>query len=308
LNTQLSMNADKQRRLLDRREKLLESIPDLAGVVGAVGDEPTAEWLERAKKLTQMREELAQMESRMTPKHPDVVRQRDAITALEQSLSDKNSAEEKKAAGAIARAEQLGRVTQTRRKDLQAIDAEYDSLRKEEAQIRQLMGTFERRLDSTPETQAEYALVSRGYQSAKDHYDSLLRKYDDARLTESMETDRQGENFRILEPAVPPEGPVAPNRLRLAILGFLLAAGIAGLAVVAAEQIDTSFHNVDDLRNFTTVPVLVTIPRMATARPRRVMRAALTTASILAILGIVASASAFVARGNDQLVRLLVRG
>jgi hypothetical protein len=52
----------------------------------------------------------------------------------------------------------------------------------------------------------------------------------------------------------------------------------------------------------------VTIPRMATARPRRVMRAALTTASILAILGIVASASAFVARGNDQLVRLLVRG
>jgi polysaccharide biosynthesis transport protein len=308
LNTQLSMNADKQRRLLDRREKLLESIPDLAGVVGAIGDEPTAEWLERAKKLTQMREELAQMESRMTPKHPDVVRQRDAIAALEQSLSDKNSAEEKKAAGAIARAEQLGRVTQTRRKDLQAIDAEYDALRKEEAQIRQMMGTFERRLDSTPETQAEYALVSRGYQSAKDHYDSLLRKYDDARLTESMETDRQGENFRILEPAVPPEGPVAPNRVRLAILGFLLAAGIAGMAVVAAEQIDTSFHNVDDLRTFTTVPVLVTIPRMATARPRRVLRAALTTASILAILGIVASASAFVARGNDQLVRLLVRG
>lgn len=309
LNTQLRINADEQRRVMDRREKLLESIPDLAGVMGAgAGDEPTAEWLERAKKLTQMREELTQMEARMTPRHPDIVRQREAIAALEQSLSDKNAAEEKKAAGAVARADQLNKLTQARRKDLQTIDAEYDALKKEEASIRQMMGSFERRLDSTPQTQADYALISRAYQSVKDQYDSLLKRYEEARLSESMEIDRQGENFRILEAAIPAEGPMAPNRLRLALLGFLLAGAIAGLAIVAAEQIDTSFHTVDDLRNFTSVPVLVTIPRMATERPRRALRAALTTASILAMLGVVASASAFIARGNDQLVRLLVRG
>ena len=38
---------------------------------------------------------------------------------------------------------------------------------------------------------------------------------DDAQLGESMENDKQGERFRILEAALPPSGPIAPNRPRL---------------------------------------------------------------------------------------------
>ena len=80
-----------------------------------------------------------------------------------------------------------------------------------------------------------------------------------------METDRQGERFRVLEPALPPEGPAAPNRMRLMIMGLLLAFAAAAAAVLAREQFDTSFHSVDELREFTAVPVLVAIPPIGPA-------------------------------------------
>src|SRR5262245_9118012 len=58
-----------------------------------------------------------------------------------------------------------------------------------------------------------------------------------------METGRAGERFRVLEPALPPEGPAAPNRLRLLIMGLLVALAAAGAAVMAREQFDTAFHS-----------------------------------------------------------------
>src|SRR5207302_5136252 len=102
--------------------------------------------------------------------------------------------------------------------------------------------------------------------------------------------------------------PMAPNRMRLMIMGLLLAVAISGVSVLGAEQLDTSFHTVDDLREFTSVPVLVTIPRIPSSSGKRALRLAVATASILAVLGLVATLSAHLAQGNDQLVRLLVRG
>ena len=59
-----------------------------------------------------------------------------------------------------------------------------------------------------------------------------------------------------------------PNRLRLVLMGLLLALAAMAAAVVVAEQFDTSFHSVDEVREFTAVPVLATIPQIGAA-PRR---------------------------------------
>lgn len=106
---------------------------------------------------------------------------------------------------------------------------------------------------------------------------------------------------------MPPEGPAAPNRLRLIILGVLLACAAAALGVIAAEKVDTSFHSVDDLREFTAVPVLATIPRMGAGPRHGYARTALGAASALAAIVLVATLSAYFADGNDQLVRMLQR-
>lgn len=148
-------------------------------------------------------------------------------------------------------------------------------------------------------------MVARDRQSAKDLYDSLLKRYEEAQIAESMEADRQGERFRILESAVAPEGPSAPHRPYLLILGVLAAIGLSAAAVIAAEQFDTTFHSLDDLKSFTSVPVLATIPVISIGRGRQLGRAVLVTASILVVVGLTAYAAAYMARGNEDIVRLL---
>jgi hypothetical protein len=52
--------------------------------------------------------------------------------------------------------------------------------------------------------------------------------------------------------------------------------------------------------------VLVTIPHISLGRGRQVGHAALVSVSILIVVGLTATAAAYLARGNEDLVRLLV--
>ena len=121
---------------------------------------------------------------------------------------------QKEAAGAAAAAAAAANPTalDARKKRIQNLDDELDRLKKEEADLRADIGNIEKRLEGVPEREQEFGRITRDYNGAKDLYDSLLKRYDDAQLATSMETDRQGERFRILEPALPPSSPVAPNR------------------------------------------------------------------------------------------------
>jgi len=188
------------------------------------------------------------------------------------------------------------------------MDAEMAKLKGDEAGLREQIAGIERRLESTPAREQEYQGIMRDYSANKDLYDSLLKRFDDAQLADSMEKDRQGERFRILETAITPSGPMAPDRPRLLVIGVLFALIAAVLGALAAEQFNAAFHNVDDLREFTNVPVLATISTIRSGHFRRAFRLALATASVLAVIAIVVALSAHAARGNEQLVWLLARG
>ncbi len=43
-------------------------------------------------------------------------------------------------------------------------------------------------------------------------------------------------------------------------MSLVLSLGLAGAALMLAEMLDTSFHSADELRAFTTIPVLVSMP------------------------------------------------
>jgi hypothetical protein len=159
-----------------------------------------------------------------------------------------------------------------------------------------------------PARQQDYAMISRDHNAAQEIYNSLLTRYGEAQVAESMETDKSGERFRVMEAAIPPADPSAPNRLRLLMMGFILALVLAFVAVLAVEQFDTTFHSVDELRNFTRVPVLAAIPRMYPRPATRILRFAAATGCLAGLLFVVVSISARMAQDNEQLVRLLVRG
>ena len=329
LNTQLRLNGERQLKLLEDREKLVEgqvaSVDSKTGeLVPSGGSDLISDRIESLKK------DLDLLEGRgFTSRHPDVVRLKTEIATLQRDRQDslvrqRESGDAPPAAVATVGASSAGSspapggpsaaaTTATsaplpaRRRVLAAMDAEMAKLKGDEAGLRESISAIEKRLEATPAREQEYQRISRDYSANKDLYDSLLKRFDDAQLGESMENDKQGERFRLLETALPPSGPIAPNRLRLMIIGLLFAVAAAGVAALVAEQFDSTFHSIDDIRDFTSVPVLVTIPNIAPGHGRRAVRVALATASLIAVIAIVVALSAHAARGNEQIVWLLAR-
>jgi len=86
--------------------------------------------------------------------------------------------------------------------------------------------------------------------------------------------------------------------------------GLALAAVMVAEKVDTSFHGVDDLRAFSAVPVVVSIPLIVTsaALRRRRRQMPLSACATVALLVLIVGAGDMAAHGNEHLVFLLGRG
>jgi hypothetical protein len=95
--------------------------------------------------------------------------------------------------------------------------------------------------------------------------------------------------------------------MRLILMGILLALAAAVAAVLASEQFDASFHGIDEIREFTSVPVLVSIPPIGPVPFKRRLLTGLATVSAIAVIALIATASAYFAHGNDQLARLIGR-
>jgi uncharacterized protein involved in exopolysaccharide biosynthesis len=257
-----------------------------AGVIEA-SDSPTG-------RLAKLKRQLLDLRTRFSDKYPDVVRVKGEIAALERELAD-TKPDGNSATDAVALSEP---------------DAEIKALQAEEQRLRRDISAYQRRVENAPQREQEFQELARGFDTAKDTYASLLKRYEDAQLAESMEQSRQGEQFRILDSALPAKQPFAPNRMRLILVSVLLSLGAAAAAAVLAERLDTSFHTFDDLRSFARVPVLASIPNVASAAEtaKLVRRRWLATASVTLGLALVVLAAYHVAHGNEQLVRMLSRG
>src|SRR5438034_276866 len=169
---------------------------------------------------------------------------------------------------------------------------------------------YQARADNTPLREQEFQELSRNYQTTKDHYQSLLKRYQEAQLAEDMEQRQKGEQFKIVDPAIVSDRPAAPNRSRFLLTGLIFSLGLAAAAVVLAEQLDTSFHAIEELRTFTKIPVLVGIAGIATDRDAVLRRRRFRLAAALAVLVVLllAGGSHLAGRGNATLVAVLSPG
>src|SRR5207247_5509065 len=119
------------------------------------------------------------------------------------------------------------------------VEAERKWLKAGEQRLRRDISSYQRRVENAPQREQELKEVSRDFETTKELYSSLLKRYEDAQLAESMEQSRQGEQFRILDPAIPATLPVAPNRIGLILAGLVLALGAAGAPALMAAHLNT---------------------------------------------------------------------
>jgi polysaccharide chain length determinant protein (PEP-CTERM system associated) len=313
--------------LKDRLEEDLLADQRALGATGAAADiqsttpgfEPSKELRDLGEQLSKGRENVADMEQKgYAEGHPDLRAAKAQVTRLEQEvqamqakeLADYTAREDAARQASTPDAAARSAVARTMPRSQRSINdynAELARLKEQEQRIQTDMNRMLERFDGAPAVQNQFAVLQRDYEGAKEAYDQALRRHEEAKQNEMVETTGQAERFTILEAAIPPEGPSAPNRPRLLIMGLLLAVVAAGAAIVAREQFDTSFHTVDEVREFTSIPVIATIPQIGKAPRRGYARLALATVSAVAAIILVGTLSAYVANGNETLVRLLNR-
>jgi len=297
LNVQLRLNAENQIRVTDRRERLEKQLAD-AGVVAPVLPPPSSP---RAAQLAKLRQEIADLRRQFTDEYPDVVRARAELAALERQGSETVVTP---GSGAAPPLDSSARLNQA----LAGVETELKALKEEEIALRRAMDSYDQRVENVPKRQEEFQALSRDYATTKERYGTLLKKYEEAQLAESLEQGRKVEQFRLLDPAMPPREPFAPGRLGLVLVGFLLSIALAVAAVLATDQLDTSFHGIEDLRAFVRVPTtLFSIPLLSTAAHtrRQWRRMVLTAVSAMIGLGLIVAGVRHVATGNERIVRLV---
>jgi polysaccharide biosynthesis transport protein len=328
LQQQLSLAYENNRRATERRQNISQSMNnlDLASMMSGTGvaAAPTVAPAETAAaRLSILRQELAALQTTYSDKYPDVIQMKEQIRILERRMADEEKRMKTAAASASA-SPRSGRPDLSRStRDMQLAqqnpyvlslmqqrdqaDVEAKASADEIAGLTRQISLYQARLENTPKREQELALITRDYETTREMFRSLLAKRGEAEVAAELEQRQKGERFRVIEQARLPERAAGPNRLRLLIVGLVLALGAAGVAVILAEQVDTSYRRAEEVRATAGVPVLSTIPRIVTeadrlqaARQRRMALAAVAI-GLMAVVG----SSFMVAHNNQSLVTLL---
>jgi polysaccharide chain length determinant protein (PEP-CTERM system associated) len=296
LTAQLRLNSDNQNRALERREALSRQLLIGEGAVGTAGARGPVAGMSGVEvadpamvRLARLHQELAELQTRFSDKYPDVVRLKAEIAALEEQLRDRPATASVPAQPAAP----PNPLTFQLRQVIAELEAEIAALRSEERRLREDFATYQRRVENTPLREQEFQELYRDYETTSELYRTLLKRYEEAQLAETLEQRQKGEQFRILEPAIPPSTPSAPRRFTLLLLGGILSMAFATGVALLAEWLDGSLHEDGDLRRVTNVPVVGRIPRLVgegdVARSRRRVMAWAGAMLVMVALTVVAA-------------------
>jgi hypothetical protein len=150
---------------------------------------------------------------------------------------------------------------------------------------------LEARINTIPNVKVALEGVNARYQSAKQTYDEILKKKNDAETVVGVETNAQGETIRVQDPANVPQSPVAPKRFLWTMggtgLGFFI-----GLLMAAFFEVPRLFkiQNIDDAKHYTGLPVLASVPPLLSAGEKAWIRRShwfKLAAAVAAAIGII---------------------
>ena len=111
---------------------------------------------------------------------------------------------------------------------LSATRGELAALATEMNKLRVQAEGYQHNLTLAPQVEKEYRELSRDYDNARVKYAEIRSKMVEAKTAQDLESDRKGERFTLIEPPLPPEEPVSPNRRLILVFGIRIERGPDG--------------------------------------------------------------------------------
>lgn len=222
------------------------------------------------QQLGQLRGHLADLQTKYTEKHPDIVMAKKKIADLEQKIAaSREEAGEAKVDGKTIPSPQMTGTNldfnpfyKEMESQLAATELEIKRLKDEESRIKAMIGEFHMRIENTSIRELAMTDMTRDYQNLSETYQSLLRKSQEAQTAENLERRQKGEQFKVVDPARIPEKPFKPDIPKILLFGLLMGMG-SGLGIAFfREQMDRSFRDAEDLETTLGFKVLANIPKI----------------------------------------------
>ena len=263
----------------------------------------SARLLEVDRDIELLDRQLTELRRQYKDNYPDVTttRQRLEISRerrqaiLAEEANDKQDVAAAEAVNPVALRDirELEARVQQYESAMRANDLQIESFQKQIKQNNEDISRFNSRIQSIPVGEQEYSELLREEAMAKTKYIEMNSKLARAQVAYDMEGRKQGETLELLDPPSLPINPTAPKRGMVvsigAALGILLGIVIAG----AREMKDTSLKNLKDVRAYTQMAILGSIPLLendfVVRRRKRIAWLGWTTACLAAAVAMASS-------------------
>ena len=300
-----AINRNGQEKLM--LETQLQNLRNQVSFVNSNVEEPVKDQAMKNERLMQLNRMIMDLESNLAAAretykddHPDIRsfkkrldvlrNQRDALVLEEQQEQSKAVAPSKKMSPQLARSlEDIKSAVANVQAQIQGKDLDIQQRVEQQTKLNQSIQSYQARIEVSPANEQRYASLLRDYDMAKQKYEEMSRKKELSETSQNLEERKAGENLEVLDPASLPEQPAEPNRLIIAAAGCGLGL-VAGLMLSGMKEMkDSTLKNLKDVRTYTNLSVLSSIPLLENALlVRRKRRLAWLAWSSAIIVGTVA--------------------
>jgi len=243
--------------------RLKREITELEKQVGQTDD-----LIGKARKLNDLKGQLAQMKGKLSSKHPDVILIKKQIDSLSEEVNESASENARKLTE-----EKPDNPAYIRLKtQIASTEVSIKTLLNRKDEIEKTLAQDRAKMENVPVVERQYKELTRDYNSATRKYQEIMNKLLEAKVAEGMASSDHGEKFTIIEAPRVPEEPYKPNRLAIILMGVMVALGAGVGGAVFQESMDDSIKRADDLSTITEIPLFTVVSMVETEFDRRARR------------------------------------
>ena len=210
----------------------------------------------KSSEIAQLKDKLRELLVDSTELHPQVIQLRDQINRKMEEIKQENLEYSEDARLTV---ESTNQMLDEIRKALNVVSVKDSPVEKEDSSSSSDEFYKVMLIDKMDDVRARDVDVNTNI------YNSLLQRLETAKITQRLQSSKEGTRYTILDPPRIPLKPSEPNMLLNTILGIFLGLGIGGVLVFLTEFLDKSFLDVQEAKEFLGIPLLGSISKITTA-------------------------------------------
>jgi polysaccharide chain length determinant protein (PEP-CTERM system associated) len=308
-NINESIGRDAQEKMM--LETQVQNLQHQSDFIGSNLEQTASREQVKNERLIQLNNRILDLETQLSaaqqtykPDHPDIrsfqarlgvlKKQRDSLEKEESNAAAKAGAPVKTTNPQVAQSlENLKLQMANVNAQITARNMEMEERTKRLKEVQAEIAAYRARIEASPINEQRYDQLLRDYNLAKADYNDKAQKKEISETSRNLEERKAGENLETLDPASLPEQASEPNRLLIAGAGTGLGLFFGVLMAGVKEMKDTSLKNLKDVRAYTNLPVLSSIPLLENAllvrRKRRLFWLGWSTAIIIGTIAMSSS-------------------